>query len=81
MELLAALRKRRIRSSLGALCRFFEPHNITFKRPAGDGRTCLGVGTQGPLEPAHLVFIDETPTRSKRQAQPLAICPRIRSAN
>ena len=46
-ELLAALRKRRIRSSRSALWRFFERHNITFKKkacrqPNGSGRTWLG---------------------------------------
>ena len=46
-ELLAALRKRRIRSSRSALWRFFARHNITFKKkacgqPNGSGRTWLG---------------------------------------
>jgi transposase len=46
-ELLAALRKRRIRTSRSALWRFFERHNITFKKkacgqPNGSGQTWLG---------------------------------------
>jgi hypothetical protein len=32
MELLAVLRKRRIRTSRSVLWRFFERHNITFKK-------------------------------------------------
>ena len=37
-EILAALRKRRIRSSRSALWRFFDRHDITFKKkPAGRG--------------------------------------------
>jgi hypothetical protein len=35
------------------------------------------IATQGLLEGAHLIFIDETPTGSKRRAQPLAICPGV----
>jgi hypothetical protein len=69
MELLAALRKRRIRSSRSALWRFFERHNITFKkslRAAERQRANVArarrrwVREQGLLDPAHLVFIDET---------------------
>jgi len=46
-ELLAALRKRRIRTSRSALWRFFERHNITFKKkvcgqPNDSGWTWLG---------------------------------------
>jgi transposase len=45
-ELLAALRKRQIRSRRSALWRFFERHNITFKKSlrAAErrGRTWLG---------------------------------------
>jgi transposase len=42
MELLAALRKRRIRSSRSALWRFFERHNITFKKKPAGSRTEAG---------------------------------------
>ncbi len=42
MELLAALRKRRIRSSRSALWRFFERHNITFKKKLAGSRTAAG---------------------------------------
>lgn len=42
MELLAALRKRRIRTSRSALWRFFERHNITFKKKPAGRRTAAG---------------------------------------
>ena len=42
MELLAALRKRRIRTSRSALWRFFERHNITFKKKPAGSRTAAG---------------------------------------
>lgn len=48
MELLAALRKRRIRTSRSALWRFFERHNITFKKKPAGRRTAArrrGSGT------------------------------------
>jgi transposase len=46
MELLAELRKRRIRTSRSALWRFFERHNITFKKkPAGGGTAARGRGS------------------------------------
>ena len=49
MELLAALRKRRIRSSRSALWRFFERHNITFKKkPAGSRTAASGRGSGTP---------------------------------
>lgn len=38
-EILSALRKRRIRTSLGALWRFFDRHGITFKKKLASGRT------------------------------------------
>ena len=52
-ELLAALRKRRIRSSRSALWRFFERHNITFKKkPAGSRTAAAGRGSGPPaLDP------------------------------
>jgi transposase len=59
-ELLAALRKRRIRSSRTALWRFFERHNITFKKkacrqPNGSGRTWLGHAGAGSESKACLI--------------------------
>jgi transposase len=53
MELLAVLRKRRIRSSRSALWRFFERHNITFKKkPAGNRTAAGGRGSGTPaLDP------------------------------
>jgi Cu/Ag efflux pump CusA len=52
-EILAALRKRRIRSSRSALWRFFDRHNITFKKkPAGSGTASRGRGSGAPaLDP------------------------------
>lgn len=52
-EILAALRKRRIRSSRSALWRFFDRHNITFKKkPAGGGTASRGRGSGTPaLDP------------------------------
>jgi transposase len=45
MELLAMLRKRRIHTSRSALWRFFERHDITFKKkPAGGGTAARGRG-------------------------------------
>lgn len=39
-ETILALRKRRIRASLGALWRFFDRHDVTFKKKhASDGTT------------------------------------------
>jgi hypothetical protein len=81
-ELLAALRKGRIRSSRSALWRFFERHNITFKKSlrAAEQRADVArarrrwIREQGLLDPAHLVFIDETavslrPRDTSRTAQ------------
>jgi transposase len=53
MELLAALRKRRIFSSRSALWRFFERHNITFKKKAcGQPTAAGGRGSGAPtLDP------------------------------
>ena len=46
MELVAVLRKRRIRTSRSALWRFFERHNITLKKkPAGGGTAAGGRGS------------------------------------
>lgn len=38
-ETILALRKRRIRTSLGALWRFFDRHDVTFKKKFASGRT------------------------------------------
>jgi transposase len=69
-EILAALRKQRIRTSRSALCRFLGRHNITRKkkslRAAEQQRKDVArarrkwVREQGLLDPARLVFIDET---------------------
>jgi transposase len=42
MELVAVLRKRRIRTSRSALWRFFKRHNITFKKKFAGGGTAAG---------------------------------------
>ena len=48
-ELLAALRKLRIRTSRSALWRFFERHSITFKKkPAGRRTTASRRGPRAP---------------------------------
>jgi len=69
-EILAALRKQRIRTSRSALCRFLGRHNITRKkkslRAAEQQRKDVArarrkwIREQGLLDPARLVFIDET---------------------
>ena len=68
-EIILALRKRRIRTSLGALWRFFDRHDVTFKkslRAAEQQRADVArarrrwIREQGMLDPARLVFIDET---------------------
>jgi transposase len=51
-ELLAALRKRQIRSRRSALWRFFERHNITFKKACGQPNGAGGRGSGTPaLDP------------------------------
>jgi hypothetical protein len=73
MELLAALRKWRIRSSRSELWRFFERHNITFKKslPAAEQQRAdvaqarrRWIKEQGLLDPAHLV------SSTRRQSVP-----------
>jgi len=69
-ELLVTLGKRRIRTSRSALWRFFGRHRITFKkkslRAAEQHRKDVAqarrnwIRDQGLLDPARLVFIDET---------------------
>ena len=69
VETVALLRKRRIRTSRSALWRFFDRHNITFKKSlqaAERQRADVArarrrwIREQGWLDPARLVFIDET---------------------
>ena len=69
METVAELLKRRIRTSRSALSRFFGRHDITFKKSlqaAERQRADVArarrrwIREQGMLDPARLVFIDET---------------------
>ena len=68
-EIVSALHKRRIPGSRSALSRFFARHGITVKKKfAGGGAQASRRGACTPtldsragfLDPAHLVFIDET---------------------
>src|SRR6202035_1864327 len=68
-EIVSALHKRRIPGSRSALSRFFARHGITIKkslRAAERRRADVArarrrwIREQGFLDPAHLVFIDET---------------------
>jgi transposase len=68
-ETLVELLKRGIRTSRSALCRFFGRHDITFKKSlqAAERQRAdvararrLWMREQGMLDPARLVFIDET---------------------
>jgi transposase len=68
-ETLAELLKRRVRTSRSALSRFFGRHDITFKKSlqaAERQRADVArarrrwIREQGMLDPARLVFIDET---------------------
>jgi transposase len=69
LETAALLRRQRIRSSCSSLWRFFNRHNITFKKglqAAERQRADVArarrnwIGEQGILDPAGLVFLDET---------------------
>ena len=69
METVAELRKQRIRTSKSALSRFFGRHGITLKKSlqaAERERADVArarrrwIREQGMLDPARLVFIDET---------------------
>jgi transposase len=69
METVAELRRRRIRTSKSALSRFFARHDVTFKKTlqaAERERADVArarrrwIREQGMLDPAQLVFIDET---------------------
>jgi hypothetical protein len=46
-ESVAAMRKRRITGSRSAVWRFFERHNISFKKTISDGVAPVGVETVG----------------------------------
>src|SRR5271165_2436801 len=68
-EIVSALHKRRIPGSRSALSRFFARHRITIKKKFARGRAEARrrrrarrrwIREQGFLDPAHLVFIDET---------------------
>src|SRR5262245_11840313 len=68
-ETLAELRKRRIRTSRSSLWRFFDRHNITLKKSLQAAERQRAdvvrarrrwIREQGLLDPARLVFIDET---------------------
>jgi hypothetical protein len=68
-ETLVELRKRRIKTSRSSLWRFFDRHNITLKKSlqaAERQRADVArarrrwIREQGFLDPARLVFIDET---------------------
>src|SRR6201984_279847 len=63
VETLAELRQRRIRTSRSALWRFLDRHNITFKKTKREDVARARrrwIREQGFLDPARLVFIDET---------------------
>jgi transposase len=70
-QILAAMAKRGIAGSRSALQRFFDRHNVTFKKSlhaAEQKRADVArarrrwMREQGMLDPARLVFIDETAT-------------------
>ena len=69
VETVAELRKRRIKTSRSSLWRFLDRHNITLKKSleAAERQRAdvararrLWIREQGMLDPARLVFIDET---------------------
>jgi hypothetical protein len=69
LETIAELRKRRIRTSRSSLWRFLDRHNITLKKSlqaAERQRADVArarrrwIREQGFLDPARLMFIDET---------------------
>jgi len=79
VETLAELRKRRIRTSRSALWRFLDRHNITFKkslqateRQREDVARARRrwIREQGFLDPARLVFIDESVLQSNERSSP-----------
>ena len=79
VELLVVLKKRGIRTSRSALWRFFGPHDIIFKKKS----LCASerqrqdvvrarrkwIREQGLLDPARLVFIDESVLQSTEGVQ------------
>jgi transposase len=69
VELLVVLKKRGIRTSRSALWRFFGRHDITFKKKSLCASERLRarrkwIREQGLLDPARLVFIDESVLQS-----------------
>ena len=73
VETVAELRKRRIKTSRSSLWRFLDRHNITLKKvlqAAERQRADVArarrrwIREQGMLDPARLVFIDETAVSS-----------------
>ena len=83
VEIVAAMRKRRIPGSRSAVWRFFERHYISFKKkPAGGGTERMDVARarrrwlreQGMFDLARLVFIVETSTNTAM----LRYCPKVR---
>ena len=83
-EIVAAMRKGRIAGSRSAVWRFFQRHNISFKknlRAAEQERADIArarrrwMRDQRMFEPARLVFIDETAT-STNMVRVRGRCPR-----
>jgi transposase len=86
-EIVAAMRKQRIPGSRTAVWRFFERNNVTVKkslRATEQERADVArarrrwIRKQGLLDPARLVFIDETDT-STSLVRPRGRCPRGRT--
>lgn len=83
-EIVAAMRKQGIPGSRSAVQRFFERHNVSFKkslRAAEQKRRNVArarrrwIREQGTLDPARLVFIDEAAT-SSNMVRLRGRCPR-----
>ena len=70
-EVVGAMRENKIPGSRTAVWRFFQRHQITFKKPgraAACGRSAARrrwMREQGLFDPARLVFIDETSANTK----------------
>src|SRR4029453_12614187 len=91
-EILAAMAKQGIPGSRSALQRFFDRHNVSFKKSlqaAEQKRVDVArarrrwIREQGMLDPARLVFIDETATSTntaQRSLPPGGAVGRIDSA-
>src|SRR6516162_1032308 len=77
-EILAAMAKQGIGGSQSALQRFFDRHNVSFKKKSARGGAKASrcwIREQGLLDPARLVFIDETAT-STNMVRLRGRCPR-----